>query len=495
LAGSAGNAGNAGSAGNDAGPDADSGTPAQWQEAIKGAPLSTTADDRLWTPVFDSNNSFYVVGYMDSATPGDKQIAIAKYNTQAQQDATWGVKTYNHSTFPGIPDNPGTTANDPVPSVEQGRDAVIQNGKLVVLAAAENPSNPANHEIVLLRFDTTGATAGSLDMTFGPSNTGKVVIDLGDTPNDAPWSLDVDAQGRLLVFAAGRTSRTAPGAGDAGADAGAGPRLTDSDRYVIRLTEDGDYDTSFGGGDGIFTVDLPGSGMTTLGLNDNQRHGFVLRANNCDAGDAGAGCPIISSGYTNVGGRNQIALIKLNGNGTPDTSFSGDGIFRFGPPSGMAEAYGVAWQTDGSFVTIGYGQIDQETPGGNLDAVSYRVTPSGAIDSRWGDNGLVAIDVAQAEDRGRYVLALPDDRILLIGAGTATAGNKDAMLVLLSKDGEPAPYFGPQGRQLHSFNAANEEFYGGALSPDGKWVAVVGYASGSGVPNGNSTLAVLPVGE
>ncbi|HEY6557346.1 MAG TPA: hypothetical protein VI072_08735 [Polyangiaceae bacterium] len=490
TAGSGGTAGNAGTAGSDAGPDGDSGTPAQWAAGRKGEPLSPTNDDRLWIPVWDSNTTFYVVGYEDIGNTGDKQIAIAKYNTSGQRDATFDIKRHNHSTFAGLPDNPSTPATDPTPSVEQARDAVIQNGKLVVLASAENPTTPANHEIVVLRLDNTGA----LDTSFGPANTGKIVIDLGDSPNDAPWSLDVDSQGRLLVFASGRTSRTAPVAGDAGADAGAGPRLTDSDRYVIRLTEDGDYDTSFGGGDGIFTVDTPGSGTNTLGLNDNQRHGFVF--GNC-GGDAGAGCSIVSSGYTQVGGRNQIVLFKLNGDGTPDTSFSNDGIVRFGPPSGMAEAYGVARQQDGSLVTIGYGQLDQETQSANLDAISYRITPAGAVDATWGTGGVVSYDIAQAEDRGRYVLALPDDRIVLIGAGTATPGNKDAMLVLLSKDGQPATYFGPEGRQLFSYDKANEEFYGAALSPDGKFIAAVGYAAepGTGVTNGNSTVLVQPVGE
>ncbi|HMJ11744.1 MAG TPA: hypothetical protein VK524_10050, partial [Polyangiaceae bacterium] len=500
TSGSGGAAGTGGSAGTEAGAGTggtggtEGGSPTNWAQGTKGDPLSTTEDDRMWTPVFDGNNSFYVVGYQDVGGNGDKQIAIAKYSTAGQRDATFGIKYHNHSTFAGLPDNPSTPASDPVASVEQGRDAVIQNGKLVVLAAAEDPTDATNHVMVVLRFTATG----TLDTTFGPANTGKVELDLGDTPNDAPWGLDIDAQGRLLVFTAGRTRRTTPVVGDAGAgDAGAGARLTDSDRYVIRLTEDGAYDTGFGPGhDGIFSVDLPSSGTNTLGLNDSQRHGFVLRSSNCDGADAGAGCPIISAGYTNVGGRNQVALIKLNGDGTADTSFSGDGIFRFGPPSGMAEAYGVAMQQNGSFVTIGYGQVDLETPGGNLDMVSFRVTPAGVLDTSWGAGGLVAYDVAEAEDRGRYVLALPDDRILLIGAGTATPSDKDAMLVLLSKDGQPASYFGPDGRQLYSYGAPNEEFYGAALSPDGKWVAAVGYAAAGGtLTNGNSTVLVLPVGE
>jgi uncharacterized delta-60 repeat protein len=468
-AGTGGTAGTAGTGGGDAG---DGGPITYWGDGTKGTPISATADDRLWGVAFH-NNTIYAVGYVDDA--GNKKMVVAKYNTNAELDTTWGTNqglTYvDASPYAGSVDDAGP----PDPSIEEARDVVVQSdGKIVVVGRAEDPSVTAPtrttaSDLVFFRLTTTG----QLDTTFGTQ--GKTVVSLGNTPDDQVWGLDIDAQNRVYAFASGQTSDTT---------------RTDADRYVVRLTDGGVLDTTFAT-TGKATFDVPQGSLTgtapvTLKLNDNQRHGFVLSNGS-----------VISSGYTNVAGRNQVVLAKFTTAGVLDTTFSGDGIVRLAPfPLGMAEAYGVAFQTDGKLVTTGYGRVDLDsTTRDDVDLVSFRVNAAGDFDSTWGVGGSFVYDIINEEERGRYVFALSDDRIMMVGAGRATPTNKDAMLLLLDKNGAPVPNFSQTKHKLYEFDGENDEFYAAAMSGDKKLIAAVGYATGGSLTNGNSTLVVLPVGE
>jgi uncharacterized delta-60 repeat protein len=468
-AGTGGTAGSAGTGGGDAG---DGGPITYWGDGTKGTPLSGTADDRLWGVAFH-NNAIYAVGYVDDA--GNKKMVVAKYNTNAELDTTWGTNqglTYvDASPYAGSSDDAGP----PDPSIEEARDVVVQSdGKIVVVGRAEDPTATAPtlttpSDLVFFRLTTTG----QLDTTFGTQ--GKTVVSLGDTPDDQVWSLDIDAQNRVYAFGSGQTSDTS---------------RTDADRYVVRLTDAGIVDTTFGTA-GKATFDVPQGSLTgtapvTLKLNDNQRHGYVLPNGT-----------VLSSGYTNVAGRNQVVLARFTSAGVLDSTFSGDGIVRLAPfPAGMAEAYGAAVQTDGKVVTTGYGRIDLDsTTRDDVDLVSFRVSAAGDFDSTWGVAGSYVYDIATEEDRGRYVFALPDDRIMMVGAGRATAANKDAMLLLLDKNGAAVSNFSPTKHKLYDFGGESDEFYAAALSGDRKFIAAIGYATGAPLTNGNATLVVLPVGE
>jgi uncharacterized delta-60 repeat protein len=460
-------------------------TKAPWVAAKTTITPFAGKEDRFYTPVFDANNDVYATGFVNEG--GDKKIIVVKYGSDAKVVTsgfgTNGVATINHTAFVGVTDNPNTPTGDPDPvaSIEEGRDLALQkDGKIVVAALVEESAAAfTNRQVVVYRLNADG----TIDDSFGTN--GHTIVDwspapvTGTTPNDALWALDVDAEDRILVFGSGKTAT---------------PLLVTTDRYVTRLTKNGELDATFNG-TGTFSVDTPQGqadvvGTTQpvfLGLNDNARHGFALP-------NGGA----VSAGYTGVAGRNQIVLWKLENDGTRDATFGQDGIVRLAPfANGFAESYGMAVLSNGTVVTTGYGQVDSEAANTNLDLVSVAVTASGALDPSYGVGGALAHDVNGGEDRGRYALALPGDRILFAGGGTQTAGNKDAMFVLLEKNGSPVSNFGTNGHQLYGFDAAAEEFYGAALSKDGKFIVAAGYTSPptSSLADGNGFIAVLPVGE
>jgi hypothetical protein len=165
----------------------------------------------------------------------------------------------------------------------------------------------------------------------------------------------------------------------------------------------------------------------------------------------------------------------------------------------MAECYGIGVQSDGSIVTTGYGNVDVErgTTANFLDMVSFRVRSNGTVDPTWAGNGALALDLNAGEDRGRAIMALPDDRIVIAGAGTRTAADKDSMLVLLDKDGLAAEDFNMDGTGVKlygTFQSTGDEFFSLAQTPGTtgtRIIAAAGYATTVGAGNGN--LVIIPV--
>ncbi len=454
----------------------ESGPVEYWSNGATVNGVSADVDDRFHGVTMDASDNVYAVGYLGNGVEANRVILVAKYDSSGQPVAGFGTDgrvELDFSPYTGTPVSDTLETADA--SSEEGRDVALQSdGKIVVVGRAEDPSDLAPTidtplDILVFRLNADG----SRDETFG--GTGLVVLNPGNGINDLAWDVEIDASDRVYLF----------GHGTATNPADAEEPRTDQDRYVWRLNPDGTADTTFGNA-GVSTFDVP-QGEETLELNDNQRRGSVMSTGS-----------IVSGGYTNVGGRNQIVLAKMLEDGTPDTSFSTDGVVRLTPfATGMAECYGVAIQSDGSMVTTGYGNPDVERAGGSelLDMVSFRVRADGTPDPTWGVSGTVVFDAAGGEDRGRAVVALPDDRIVYAGAATVIGGNKDAMLLLLDEDGSPTRNFDPAGHKGYEFGGVNEEFFSVQVSPSGRFLAAAGYATGTGLPNGNGILAIVPIGE
>jgi uncharacterized delta-60 repeat protein len=475
--------GDAGDGGGDPGGMGGGGDPINyWPNGVTANGLSDTIDDRFHGVAVDASNNVYATGYYGDgvvATGTSRQVVVAKYGPNAQLVTGFGnmgLAFADLSPYLGTPDDTATTEADADPSQETGRDVALQSdGKIVVVGVVESnvasPDRSTPLDIFVIRFDATGMR----DVTFNMDTGIHILNPAGNSMNPLAYGVSIDSMNRIYVFAHGNATHAT---------------RTDQDRYVYRLNADGTLDTNFGTG-GFFTFDTPASATATLALSDNVRRGAVLSNGN-----------VIVSGYTNVAGRNQIVLARTTGAGVFDGTFSGDGVVRLAPfPLGMAECYGIGVQSDGSIVTTGYGNVDVErgTTANFLDMVSFRVRADGTVDPAWAGSGGLALDVNSGEDRGRAIMALPDDRIVIAGAGTRTAADKDSMLVLLDEDGLPAEDFNMDGTGIKlygSFGSTSDEFFSVAQTPGtgaNRVIAAAGYAQTVGAGNGN--LVIIPVPE
>ncbi len=333
-------------------------------------------------------------------------------------------------------------------------------------------SGAPDSDIAVVRFNADG----TLDTTFGAAGITHVDFGAGrDGTRDSLWDVKVDASDRIVLF---------------GSKRGDGAR-TDTDRVVARLTAAGALDTTFGSG-------VTPNGFSILNvsnLNDGMRNGLIQPDGK-----------IVASGYTpmptGVGSQssNRIVLQRLNDDGKADENFGWKGVVtsapfqgqsEANPEWGMAEAYAVGLQSNGSYVTTGYGRAAST---GAVDLVSFRYTSTGELDPTWGTGGSVVLDLAGDNDRGRHLVVLDDDRVCTVGSATLGAQNTDALVLMLTPDGQPDTNFAPEGYRTYDFDRPDQAFFGAAISPDGKWVAAVGYRAG-GNQNDDAVLLVIPTGD
>lgn len=324
-------------------------------------------------------------------------------------------------------------------------------------------------DIVVARFNADG----TLDTTFGTNGVQRIDLGPGSgNTRDSLWNVAKDPSDRPILFG----SRKAEGA-----------TRVDSDRVVVRLTANGPIDTTFATM-GVHTLNIGN-------LGDNARAGFVQ-----------VDGKIVASGYTNqptgVGTQtaNRPVILRLNDNGTPDTTFGAMGIVNYSPfmstsPTtqwGFAEAYGAAQLSTGAYVTTGYGRSDPALTTVNL--ISLKLSATGVPDTTYGVGGALEKDIAGDNDRGRNVVVLPGDRILMVGSGSPAAMNVDAMVMMVTAAGAVDTTFNTTGYKLYKFDdRPDEAFFGAAVSPNGMWAAAAGYRSGGTGNNDDATLLLLPI--
>jgi len=215
--------------------------------------------------------------------------------------------------------------------------AFQSDGKIVVAGDSLPPL-----QSVLLRYNSDGTP----DNTFGGQGPdGNAAF---DTVYERVYDMAIDSSDRIVVLAAIGASKylrryTSTGSVDTGFAGGSPPLILTSpssfpemqvattsdggivvggsdgngDFFVRRFTDAGLADTSFGGGDGIITTNVPGSAFR--GRVEVQTDGKIVLAGSVSTTDLDFGhAPLLPSDC-------EVMVLRYLADGTPDTSFSGDG--------------------------------------------------------------------------------------------------------------------------------------------------------------------------
>jgi uncharacterized delta-60 repeat protein len=241
---------------------------------------------------------------------------------------------------------------------------VAPNGKILLGGF----SGPEGGNVQVARLNANGA----LDTTFATG--GIATIDFGG--DDFGEAMVRQADGRIVV--AGRSSA-----------AGA---------VVARLRATGALDPDFGG-DGRVT--LPGGGSVSAVLVQPDRKIVV-------AGNASTSA--------------MMTVTRLMPNGSPDTTFDGDGTATIDFGSTADLAAGVVLQPDGKIVVGGYTQASE-------DVAVARLNANGSPDATFGVAGKATVDFGVATF-GEAVARAPNGRIVV--AGQKTGGDDFAVARLLA---------------------------------------------------------------
>jgi uncharacterized delta-60 repeat protein len=295
--------------------------------------------------------------------------------------------------------------------------------------------------------------AGSLDTTFNPGGLVPGVVIQNFAFEDNGAAVAVDSAGRTLV--AGTYGTGAVGSGDFA---------------VARFNVDGSLDTTFGGGDGLATIDF--------GSQDDGRDVLI---------DSTTG-KITVVGRSQSGGFDGIGIARLDATGALDPTFGTGGktvTTALGVPYPFS--FGLNWQLDprgAAFDAAGNvvvaGRAIDAVFGTYQDFVVARYTPSGVLDSSFATASPFGAGIAVTDfggsDEAFDVAVQGDGSIIAVGRGrqASDAANLHFAIARYTSTGLLDSSFDGDGlvtSQVPAFGATRgHQINGVSLQLDGKIV-------------------------
>lgn len=244
-------------------------------------------------------------------TPGRTYAALARYNTDGSPDGTFGTngKIIGHEGA--------------------AYSVVVQpDGQIVTGGWGCAGATPctANLDYTFARYN---GSDGTPDATFGTGGKATVAVSGG---RDEAYAIAMQMDGKIVASGANLSSPV----GDPMA--------------IVRLNTNGTLDASFGTG-GI---------VQNLAVAIEDTYGISIQPNG----------KIIAGGLVYpTATDSDFALLRLNANGTPDTSFSGDGFVTTSFGTNLDGISGFAIQGNGKIVAVGFAE---NQAGGDIDAALAR---------------------------------------------------------------------------------------------------------------------------
>ncbi|MBL8244140.1 MAG: hypothetical protein JNL89_08120 [Rhodanobacteraceae bacterium] len=265
---------------------------------------------------------------------------------------------------------------------------------------------------------------GTLDAGFG--NAGNVL--LADLGNDVVHAVGIDSQGRTVY------------AGVAGNQARIG-----------RLAANGQPDPAFNGGQERL-LSLPSSALAAYAL--------LLEADD----------RIVVAGSSMRSLEERIFAARLLTNGTPDGGFGSGGIVEYDLVPGPESVRGLARRADGRYWLGGSVHSASENA---LDFLLVRLTATGALDPTAGMSaGWVRAGFpAGGADAGTSLVLGPSGAPMLVGSvDVDVLQTRVGAVRFQDADGEIDTGFGLNGRVLLDVHQRTLQAHAAAIEPDGRLV-------------------------
>ena len=163
-----------------------------------------------------------------------------------------------------------------------------------------------------------------------------------------------------------------------------------------------------------------------------------------------------------------VALARYTRRGKLDTTFSGDGkvITNYGGRNNDNDATAVALQPDGKILVAG-----SIFNGTDYDFAIYRYMPNGALDKTFSGDGVSVGNLGTGKDETANDLAIQSDGKIIVIGGTGNSPNHNFAIVRLTANGNLDTSFSQDGFQITNFGG-DDVGYGVAVQPNGKIVVV-----------------------
>jgi uncharacterized delta-60 repeat protein len=220
--------------------------------------------------------------------------------------------------------------------------------------------------------------------------------------------------------------------------------LTPLKALIIRLNEDGSYDGAFGD-NGVWE-----------GSPDPQ---YDVKCYSLAIQPDGK---LVIGGYHDVNGDRQFAIGRILPGGSMDTGFDTDGWSVKNLTSDSDDViYSMALQSDGKIVGAG---------SSNGEVAVWRLNDNGSDDLSFAASGIFT-DPLLANDDVLYDVTIQPDNMILCAGGGSIDDNVDFLLLRLATDGIPDAGFDGDGVVYSNFNFNNDYAFSVLLQPDLKILA------------------------
>jgi len=252
---------------------------------------------------------------------------------------------------------------------------------------------------------------GDLDSTFGIDGVAASFLTNADV---LLYAMSLQPDGKIAV--AGYTTNTSPGA---------------TDFLIARYNTNGYPDSSFGA-NGYVIIDA--------GPFQDWLHDIKIKPDG----------KVVAAGYTFNGQHYVFAAVQYNTDGTPDNTFSEDGLALVDANVSNSQCLGLALQQDGKILLAGFSNDVNEKPTFTV----ARLKLNGTADSSFGANGIVYPYSPGVSERLEDIIVLPDGKIVAAGESVISSTYRsDFTLVKMNTDGSPDMSFGAAGlSQINLWN-------------------------------------------
>ncbi len=299
-----------------------------------------------------ADGKILVTGRTSTMLGTENQLVVVRHNVDGTLDSTF--------------DGDGIAIVPVAMNVDEGFSIKTQaDGKIVV--SGYGATSATEHSIVVARFNANG----SLDTSFDGDGIARTDIGIGPgtipilanfTFSEAGQGVAVQADGRIVVAGYGPT--TAGG----------------TDIALVRYNTDGSLDGTFGNGGVVTTAVSAGTAV-------DRAFGVALQTD---------GRIVVIAGVVTTEGGGDLAVLRYNGDGTLDTTFGGDGIvpIAIGPGQQAEIPTSIAIQPDGRIVVAGSTTFALNG-GTGQDFAVVRLNSDGSFDTTFGGIGAPVVTAGQ----------------------------------------------------------------------------------------------------
>lgn len=366
-----------------------------------------SASDSASAIMLDESGRMVVAGStFNSVTLTD--FALARYNSDGSLDTTF--------------DGDGRVTTDFLsPKSDFLSDIVLDSitGKTIAVGST---GGAGGSDFALARYNSDG----TLDTTFGQG--GQVTTDLFGRVDKAR-AVVLDNAGRIVV-------------------AGISDAFESQPIALVRYNWDGTLDTTFDG-DGIVFSDFgPGGVITNTLIIDGD--GKIVVGGRTFNGEF----------YFTSGPGSAIGIARFNDDGTPDTTFGGDGSIQIEDNGTYGSGtLGLALQADGKIVAVG----NTDRAPNDWDMFVARVNANGSLDTTFDGDGILFESLGTPSDSASAIAVDDNGKLVVVG------GAYGMVTLRYNSDGTRDAMFNGDGMVLYSpeREVAAKDI---AIQPDGKIV-------------------------